>query len=304
MPLGQSRAGRECIRSSSPPVYLCGRVSRYNRHMEDDLQDVIDQGNDELTKARAQRLADITEGDIEVDPDLMDVGDEVADEVVSEFVKFAGNKRHGVALVQNRGKGRKGVHGSKFTDIEQQAACQRAMDIVLEQFIPPSKAYEMVGAELGVGASTIKQWAYSHGIVPDPTNARSSGMQRGQTWDLFKRERIFDELLDVAQMLTTRMKVWIQYNPNNPDPNTLPPPDDWNAANELKTIAVAAAIAHDKRTGIEDIMVSRGLRDVDSEELQGELSAGKDRLALMGGSNGEQEVRDESFIEAEVQPGD
>jgi hypothetical protein len=33
------------------------------------------------------------------------------------------------------------------------------------------------------------------------------------------------------------------------------------------------------------------------------LSAGKDRLALMGGSNGE-EVRDESFIEAEVQPGD
>jgi hypothetical protein len=250
--------------------------------MEDDLQDVIDQGNDELTKARAQRLADITEGDIEVDPDLMDVGDEVADEVVSEFVKFAGNKRHGVALVQNRGKGRKGVHGSKFTDIEQQAACQRAMDIVLEQFIPPSKAYEMVGAELGVGASTIKQWAYSHGIVPDPTNARSSGMQRGQTWDLFKRERIFDELLDVAQMLTTRMKVWIQ--------DSSKAPDDWNAANELKTIAVAAAIAHDKRTGIEDIMMTRGLRDIDSEELQGELSAGKERLALMGGSNGEEVI--------------
>jgi hypothetical protein len=299
MPLGQSRAGRECIRSSSPPVYLCGRVSRYNRHMEDDLQDVIDQGNDELTKARAQRLADITEGDIEVDPDLMDVGDEVADEVVSEFVKFAGNKRHGVALVQNRGKGRLGARSSPFTEEQQRAAAQRAMDIVLERFISPSKAFEIVGNELGVTGSTINAWGRKYSILPE----QSVASRRTEAWDIAKRERLFDELLDVASMLTQRIKVGIQYEATGELTGKWVPPDDWNAANELKTIAVAAAIAHDKRTGIEDIMVSRGLRDVDSEELQGELSAGKDRLALMGGSNGE-EVRDESFIEAEVQPGD
>ena len=48
--------------------------------MPDDLQEVIDQGKDELSRARAARLADITEGEIEVDPDLLDVGDEVADD--------------------------------------------------------------------------------------------------------------------------------------------------------------------------------------------------------------------------------
>jgi hypothetical protein len=267
--------------------------------MEDDLQDVIDQGNDELTKARAQRLADITEGDIEVDPDLMDVGDEVADEVVSEFVKFAGNKRHGVALVQNRGKGRLGAQASRFSEDEQRAACQRAMDIVLERFISPSKAFEIVGNELGVAGATINAWGRKYAILPE----QSQATPRTQAWDIAKRERLFDELLDVASMLTQRIKVGIQYEATGELTGKWVPPDDWNAANELKTIAVAAAIAHDKRTGIEDIMVSRGLRDVDSEELQGELSAGKDRLALMGGSNGE-EVRDESFIEAEVQPGD
>jgi hypothetical protein len=267
--------------------------------MEDDLQDVIDQGNDELTKARAQRLADITEGDIEVDPDLMDVGDEVADEVVSEFVKFAGNKRHGVALVQNRGKGRLGARSSPFTEEQQRAAAQRAMDIVLERFISPSKAFEIVGNELGVTGSTINAWGRKYSILPE----QSVASRRTEAWDIAKRERLFDELLDVASMLTQRIKVGIQYEATGELTGKWVPPDDWNAANELKTIAVAAAIAHDKRTGIEDIMVSRGLRDVDSEELQGELSAGKDRLALMGGSDGE-EVRDESFIEAEVQPGD
>jgi hypothetical protein len=240
--------------------------------MSDDLQEVIDQGKDELELRRAQRLADITEGDIELDPDLLDVGDEVADEVVSSFTKYQthlGASQRLVEKTENRGKGRLGARAPDNS--EYRAAAQKAMDIALEQLISPSRAYEIVGAEIGVTGGALGSWAKRNGLFIEPQRAES----RGQQWGIFRREQIFDELLDVAQMLTTRMKVWIQ--------DSSKAPDDWNAANELKTIAVAAAIAHDKRTGIEDIMMTRGLRDIDSEELQGELSAGKQRLLDMNG---------------------
>lgn len=244
----------------------------------DDLQEVIDQGKIELEHQRAERLEDIMSGDVEIDPELLDIGDEVAEEVVSAFKRAGGWS--GPKLVENRGKGRLGAQASPFSDEEQRAAAQRAMDIVLEQLISPTKAYAIVGSELGLGSQTVATWARKHGLAADPMNARS--MSRGPIWDLLRREQLFDELLDVAQILTTRMKVWIQYNPANPDSTVLPPPEDWNAANELKTIAVAAAIAHDKRSGIEDLKVARGIRDIDSEELQGELSAGRERLLGMG----------------------
>lgn len=250
--------------------------------MTKEIQDAIRQGQGELAAIRAQRLKDIQDGDVEVDPDLLDVGDEVAEEVVSEFKRAGGRFKAGYRLTESSGRP-KGPSNSqpKLPEAEQRAACQRAMDIVLEQFISPTDAYAIVGKEVGVTGATIQRWARTYNLVPDPQNAMSASQMRGQTWDVLRRERLFDEMLDVAQMLMTRMKVWLTPESMR-SPDSPAPPEDWNAANELKTIAVAAAVAHDKRTHIEDLKAQRGLRDVDSLELQNELSTGKQRLLEMG----------------------
>lgn len=244
-----------------------------------DLDDVIKQGEDELEQRRRQRLSDITEGDVEVDPALLDVGDEVAEEVVSRFKQYNSGAIH-LTEVSGKAKG-KGGSASKFSPEQQRAAAQRAMDIAFEQMIPPTKAFELAGAEVGVGGSAVRQWAYKHGIVMEAENGHSARTRSRHTWDLYKRQALFSEMLDVAQLLIERVKVGLHFEATGELTGRWTPPDDWNPTNEFSKLAVPAAIAHDKLSHIEDLMITRGLRDVDSEELQGELKAGEQRLLEM-----------------------
>lgn len=237
-----------------------------------DREELIDYGQRQLQRKREQRMADITEGDIEVDPDLLDVGDEVAEETVSAFRRAKTWLGDGLKL-EDRSRG--GVQ-SKFSEAEQRAAVTRATDMMLAQEIVPTKAYAAVGAEIGVDGSTIKTWAHKYGLVPDPQDARSMGRERKHTWDLMRRQALFDDALDIGDLLITRMKVWIQ--------NPALAPEDWNAENAYNRLMIPLAVAHDKLTHIEDVMVARGIRDVDSEDLQRELEAGEERLRLMEGN--------------------
>lgn len=224
-----------------------------------------------IERERTRRSRELLEGDVEVDPDLMDIGDEVAEEVATEYLKTSSRSQGTrLKLVDAASQGAK----SRFTDEQQANAAQRAQDLMLERGISKSQAAGIAGAELDVGPSTIATWAIKHGIDLGGFIAKRS---RGSDWSLQKREELFGRQMDAVSLLTDRALVWIQH----PEDEAIP--KDWNAANELKTIAIAAAVIHDKRTLIEDLKTSRGIRDLDSEELQAELTAGHQRLLDMRG---------------------
>lgn len=204
-------------------------------------------------------MADLTEGDVEVDPELLELGDEVADEVVSDF------KRNRTPWMEQ--------FESKWTHDERRGFAQRAADLAFEQRLSITAACAVVGEEAGVHGLTVRDWMDKYGIesiVPVIQPKR-----RTQQWDLYLREELFDRMLATASDLLDLLNVRLQ--------GGAPVPEGWNAATDLKTIAVAAAIAHDKRTIIEDLKRDRGLLEFESEELQSGLDVGRQRLIEMGG---------------------
>lgn len=219
------------------------------------VEELAKQGQQSIERARSRRKRELLEGEVEVDPDLLNVGDEVADEVSSAF-------KRGMAVVTE--------HRSKFSAQEQRNAAQTAQDLMLERNLKKAEACKRVGEDYGVTGGTIEAWADKHGI--DLGGFRAAP-PKAQTWDIYQREELFRRQFEAVSLLTDRALVWIQ----NPDEA----PAGWSAANEMKTIAVAAAILHDKQTAVEDLKVARGLRDIDSVELQAELAAGQQRLLGM-----------------------
>jgi hypothetical protein len=237
-------------------------------------------------RVKDERKNAVLEGDVEIDPTLLEQGDEVAEEVVSEYKKqrwFHFDSPEHLFLVEQDSTKR--VHGSasKFTPEQQRNACQRVADLMFEQDLPKGRAFALVGAELGVTATTIGKWVEKCDIeLPVPQNK----VPRAEQWGIIKREELFDRQLGVASLLIDRLMVRLQHPEEAPE--------GWDAANELKTIAVASGIAHDKRTGIEDIKAQRGLRDVESEDLKARLDAGRQRLLEMGVPDGDEEGRSAS----------
>src|SRR5262245_18130387 len=167
-----------------------------------------------MDDARNQRKRDLLAGDVEVDPDLLDQGDEVAEEVVTEFKRA----RSRIRLFDSE---RNLSHSSRFTQHEQREAAQRAQDLMLEGDISRQQATSVVAADLGVQPETVANWGKRWGI--DLGGGRWT--RRGMTWDLRKREDLFNRQLDAVSMLTDRAFVWISGSGK--------PPPDWNAANEL-----------------------------------------------------------------------
>lgn len=219
----------------------------------------------------AARREAVSEFDGELDPDLEGLGDDVLETDRREWERRWGQNAQESLVLKDPDRPKGGR--SRFSVAEQKQAAQRAMDLHVAELISPAQAYDRAGEELGTKGENVRKWAQKHGLLI--TSSPTPAQLRSNHWNLFRREELFNRQLDVASQLIDRLQVWIQ---NPADPNI---PPGFQAASEFKTIAVGAAIAHDKLTGIEDLKLQRGLRDVDSEELAGEITTTRQRLLEM-----------------------